>query len=238
MIEPIILTEEIIRLGESWSRECLLRIGTLGGGTDIMIGLAEVESPVDKAKLKVRLYLTTKGLSAAGITFLPKEKYRCDDKGYFEDNYVIILDASREEFSGDNKELLMLATLLHELTHVVDPDFVADCQKKKADIKKYEGHLAQYTLSSEQRAFTSMWIAELKAVLEGNAVSTMPALIFAAQISAKCEQFKVFYEKSGLLDQTLCHFERMTTALQPRLNLQTDAALERKRRIDELKAKI
>src|SRR5581483_5221575 len=107
----------------------------------------------------------------------------------------------------------LLAMLLHELTHVIDPCFVADTEaKQKWDAGSRSDSFCQYRLQSEQRAFTAMWMAELRDWITAHPSADMTFFISHAQkLSREFDGFVTF--NMHLYRQILSHFFAMAAAL-------------------------
>jgi hypothetical protein len=124
MTSPISLTEEIIALGFDWAKRCRAAIPNAPNACLMQLEDATVISPSSGDSLPGRLYLTKQAIPVVAIVLPPHAKYWKSDPDYSEDRYAIVEDAKGESFKGPFRNILWVAPLLHELTHVVDSLFL------------------------------------------------------------------------------------------------------------------
>jgi hypothetical protein len=160
MVLPVILPAQITSVARRWRDECLAQWGKWTHPLRHLVGSEVIVSPEDGEDRKVALYLSTP-LPAAAFTCLPdapdKAGVLIAPPGYY---------SIHIERTGTYAAKELLATLLHEVTHVVDPAFVTDTMSKKSWPPAWlaDAH-RHYALASEQRAFTAMWMEELREYL-------------------------------------------------------------------------
>jgi hypothetical protein len=211
VVDPIILADDLIGVATTWSREALGRVGTLSGTCELGIGEAAIQSPADAKERNVKLYLTSEPMNAVGMTFPPNVRFRRGDPDRVENRYVIMIHDRRDYFRHAFGRDRMLATLLHELTHVIDPQFIEDTlAKQQTDAVKVRRPADDYALASEQRAFTAMWIAHLKHYLAGRAGQQFSAEDFAMLVAGLSPEFEGYYRQNFRLQPLVHdHFVRM-----------------------------
>jgi hypothetical protein len=229
MLEPIILSEEIVKLARKWSNECNgSRHFTMAGVRRHLVGEASITSPEDRAERKVALYITRE--LTGGVRAWTCQPGTRDESGSLyapEGHYCILVE---DFFSGQQP---LFAALLHELTHVVDPVFLQDCEAKKSWVRtgdKVNDALREYALPSELRAFTAMWIEELKTHL---ASGNIDLDAFIEEICWESEHFRGFCKFGpevvpNLMEQIRDHFAKMVAhfsrSAAPSSAAQSDAA--------------
>jgi hypothetical protein len=212
MLEPVILDNSITAIAKHWRDEAIRRWNEPGEMTTI--DDATITSPVDRAERTVRMHLAlwpakqgqrpvnAKTIPPNSGDQLPKDCY-----------YNVFLN--RLHAPGNPR--LLLATLLHELAHTVDPHFDADClarQQAEPD--------GEYDLPSEQRAFTAMWIEELRERMKE--YPTRSGASFISGIRANSDEFKAFHQHamSGFSDalenQIKYHFNKMAEYIKTDLS--------------------
>jgi hypothetical protein len=110
----------------------------------------------------------------------------------------------------------LLAAILHEVTHVIDPCFLEDCEAKKTWPEGWgRDPYRLYRLHSEQRAFTAMWIEEIREWLQEKA--TFDSVVFIRQMTSTSREFRGFVENnSDLHSQIIDHISQMATELRSR----------------------
>jgi hypothetical protein len=203
MLEPVLLDNAIIETAKHWRDEAIRRWHE--PGEMITIGETTFISPVDQSERRVRLHVALWPSNSGkrppkGFTLPPNSTHHLPKDGY----YNVFLNRL---FEPGNSRML-LATLLHELTHAVDPHFDADCiARKQAEPD------SEYNLPSEQLAFTAMWIDELRERMKHWPAGRGSS--FISGIVADCEEFKHFHRHAmtglseALKNQIDHHFNRM-----------------------------
>jgi hypothetical protein len=209
-IEPVILPKEILGQARSWLEECASRWGE--PGLFPRIGEAMLTSPVDDKTRKVVLHLAC-GLNVKGQT---TTGVRDEHGREIEDGNTIILNRVLLR----NRRVTHLppppiSVLLHEITHAVDPVFESDFQwlnhSGHQRVVVNPGEL--YRLPSEQRAFTAMWMEDLRIDMANAGELTPDDRI--SDYRGRLEEFAWFCaECPEFGNQNRNHFEEMIEALK------------------------
>jgi len=212
MIEPVILSKDIVQQAISWLSECNGRWDEVGMFPKI--GEAVLISPVDNMPRKVALHLAAglyvKGQTTAGI--------RNESGVKLEEGNTIVLN--RVLFRNGRTNYLRpppISILLHEITHAVDPVFEDDYLRLNPPGRQRFSITTQeaYRLPSEQRAFTAMWTEDLRlALINGNKPDP------DALISSYCHRLEEFSwfcrECPEFANQNRDHFQEIIQALGQR----------------------
>jgi hypothetical protein len=148
----------------------------------------------------------TPWIRPAGMTYPP-------GKGHPEaepDEYTVLVNTA-----NPRARALLLPILLHELTHVVDPCFLEDLSFIAT--LETDDSAGRYDLRSEQRAFTAMWISDLRdAIAAGTFRGVGAWLIILQGLSPEFEGF-VGHAQLGrphLYQQIRDHIDKMAVHLR------------------------
>ena len=152
MVEPLILSDEILTQARLWRDECLNRWGEEGAYPQI--GEANLTSTVDGSQRKVVLHLGT-GFTVKGKTFAKTLSETGEPIG---EGSIIVLNRGVINHQVES----IMPILLHELTHAVDPAFDDDNARRETEPERFTTSESQYSLLSEQRAFAAMWTNDLR----------------------------------------------------------------------------
>jgi hypothetical protein len=203
MVLPVILPAQITTLARRWRDDCLAQWGKWTHPLRHLVGDAVVVSPEDGQDRKVALYLSTQ-LPAAAFTCLPDAKDKVGVQIAQPGYYSIHI-----ERTGTYTPSELLAILLHEMTHVVDPAFVSDTMSKKHWPPAWLGDAHRhYALASEQRAFTAMWMEELRDYLTSGVTPDLND--FLRRVMGISWEFRGFYNHNlHLAGQIADHFNQM-----------------------------
>jgi hypothetical protein len=214
MLDPVLLTEEILGQGRRWREDCVRRWGE--ASTFPRVGEVTMTSPVDGSRRRVVLYLDevvyeggrpVQGKTRVGVYVAP---------GNIEAGYTVALSSALIDPS-DRHSLTRI--LLHELTHAVDPYFDADhfLQNPPGRPPVPLSSQEQYDLPSEQRAFTAMWTEEVREpVLTGGCLNPDSMMEVFRE---RCPAFDAFcrhgqWPRRDLADQTKEHIRRIAAHIQ------------------------
>jgi hypothetical protein len=206
MLDPIILSDAILDQARVLRDACLQRWTERGEFPQI--GAETLVSPVDGTSRKVVLHLGSgfrvKAQTCVGI--------RASTGQVIGEGYTVVLNRGLIDRAAP-----LVHILLHELTHTVDPCFDDDFSRLNPTGTQTArlSSLEQYYLPSEQRAFSAMWIADLREDLARDVYSN-PAVSITryCQLSA---EFKGFWDNTpDLAEQTKEHFRRMVEDLRKR----------------------
>lgn len=188
MSAAVILPDSIISLALQWRHEYLSH-WPRPAGAKLHIGQAIITSPVDGEERRVSALLSD-WLDRDAVTFQPDLTAADGELISPAGNYSVIVNRkmvfTRPEREAIQRELL--AVILHELTHVVDPTFLADTTAGGQKL----GPIDRYNLPSERRAFVAMWIAEMQDQLRIS--NDFDAESFMWRVAAMSRHF------NGLLD--------------------------------------
>lgn len=223
LLEPIILTDEIIDTARSWVTAWQAKCDGYTGEDLRLVCSAVLKSPVDYQERSASLFVCS-GLTSRAKTFPPGIKNPDGQPIAPEGHYVVVLDES----SQDVHLALLLAILLHELTHVVDPLFLEDCAERETLMPSIANEpYSQYQLKSEQRAFTAMWIAALNDALAAG--SYFGRTDFIQRAAGVLREFDFFWAyclcDKRLRRQGEYHFAKMEEHLRAAKNRQGSGSL-------------
>jgi hypothetical protein len=189
-LTPVFLGDDIISKAKEWRHACLASWEWGQPRTLFPIGDAVLTSPVDLQERQVTLCLAPWSndpfgqKAARGVTFTPGTDFSQGAVDPDPVRYRVLLNTFYPP-GGD-----LLHVILHELTHVVDPCFLEDCQLRKADPGRW-GPAEQYGLPSERRAFVSMWIEDLREAIAAGTYRDPES--FASRLANRCPEFDGFY---------------------------------------------
>jgi hypothetical protein len=136
--------------------------------------------------------------------------------------WTVALDPSQLE----PREDFIIAVLLHELTHVVDPKHDQDCATRAANPESHRRPEEQYAYESEQRAFAAMWSWHLReAVKHCQRVDPREAMEALEQKDAYFGGFLAFarLRRRDLVTQTEDHIRQIIDDLRARTSRENDA---------------
>jgi hypothetical protein len=214
VLDPITLTEDIIDLAKAWCDECWnQRAARWSEPHRHFVAEAALTSPVDGGERKVTLFISQGfGDRIEALTCPPGSRDKLG-RSLAKEGYFAILTHVDIAFLRPR----ILPVLLHELTHVVDPMFLEDCARRKAwvPVDSMSNALRQYALPSEQRAFTAMWIDELKRHL---ARGTIDLDWFIHAMRCGCKNFSALCDYGpevvpNLMEQIRDHFAKIAAHL-------------------------
>ncbi len=206
-VNAVILPNAILDQASAWRDESIMRWSERGDKF-MLIGDACLVSPVDNRARVVRLMLArnfqTKGKAIPTLRSLSGE--------IVGDGYTICLN--RELIVLDRDPLM--AILLHEIVHSVDPYFDEDVRRQETEGRLDGEDL--YALPSEQRAFTAMWTDSLR---EDLAAESFDLDVTLRRYADCCREFDFFccyclLAGGDLRNQTRAHFSTIVAALRKR----------------------
>jgi len=210
MVEPVILSADILTQARLWRDDCLRRWNEAGQLPPPRIGEAIFTSPVDGSQRRVVLDLYplilggVRGKTRPGVL----EADETETEGY-----TIALNASMINPALDS----LLAIILHELTHALDPECDKDIQMQNpaTGIRVILSSMQQYDLASERRAFSAMWTADLaQDILDGTYHDPDDAI---TRYCLRATEFAAFVQYTHHLHQErLEHFSKIVDALKSR----------------------
>jgi hypothetical protein len=192
-LDPIFLPDDIVSKAKEWQDVSLANWERGQPGALFQIGEAVFTSPVDQQERPVVLCLAPWSSdrpdqrTARGVTFAPGADFAAGVVTSDPVRYRVVLNTA---FSPRGDLLLLV---LHELTHVVDPCFLEDCEIRKTDPGRW-GSAEQYSLRSERRAFVSMWTEAVREAIVGNSYSDPES--FVSGLAGRCPEFDHFYVDS------------------------------------------
>lgn len=177
------------------------------------VGDASFTSPEDGKERKARLYLSTYLPDVSAYTIVPGQKFSTGELISPEGYFSLIINRHRE-YEWDE----LLANLLHEITHVVDPWFLIDAAERQTWSKAERNNAyRQYRLVSEQRAFTAMWAAEMIRWISKDRTAQFREEEFAEAMTRKSREFQGFWVYNfDLHEQSLQHFTAMADRVRSR----------------------
>jgi hypothetical protein len=205
MVEPVILTDKLIDLAVAWRDEYLRQLPL--PEIPPVIANATVTSPVDGSSRTIWLVIGVLNAPAKACIGLLKP-----DGTRHGDGYTIVLDPTKLEPTVKDVTLAML----HEMTHVVDPQHDADCELRANNPSSYKTSQDQYELDSEQRAFSAMWSWHLRErIRAGVEINGKQAV---ATFRAMDYYFRGFLDDGDeeIWEQTAEHFQRTIDDLKRR----------------------
>jgi hypothetical protein len=216
MAEPIILSDELIDLAVKWKDIYFAWLRTSDGAT--IFAETTIISPVDRSSRLTRfLPIRTTAGPAQTVPRLISLTGQHEGPGW-----TVALDPNQLE----PREDFIIAVLLHELTHVVDPAHDRDCATRAANPEPRRPPEEQYAFESEQRAFTAMWSWYLReAVAHCDRIDPREAVNTLASQDRYFGGFLAFAASRSLdlVAQTEEHFSRMVEDLQARKTAITTA---------------
>jgi hypothetical protein len=208
MIDPIILTDEILSTAEAIAGRYLAQWSSERDFPDI--GDCSLTSPVDGRSRTVRFHLTDrlreKGKTVCGL-WAPAHVKRVEGEGN-----TVVLDRVRIT----SRDLLQ-PVLLHEICHAVDPIFEAEWHElngpSRPRMKPTHEENCHYL--HEQRAFPGMWIGTLREEIAAGVYEKPGEAI--ARFRRLSEEFHWFCIATGdLMEQTERHIELIVADLRRR----------------------
>jgi hypothetical protein len=171
---PIVLSDSILEQACKWCDECCNH-----SCAKVPIKIGEEFLSNTKTLLYISQNFEAKGKTICGL-------YTVDGNLLDKDGYTIFLN------NLNIRQGEWMPTLLHEITHVLDPDFPADLSKTDELSKK--GLLESYYYfkwPSELKAFASMWTFHIKDdVLKGKYKN--PSVSIAEY--KIMPEFKIYYD--------------------------------------------
>jgi hypothetical protein len=210
MVEPVILSDEIINQARLWRDECSLRWDR----ADVLprIGEATLTSSVDGSRRNVVLHLVPvlDGDVKAKTWVSAREV-----DGSKAEAYTIALNTSMIAHPFEDH----LPILLRELTHVVDPEFDKDFHRQNPSGAPaiVLTRRQRYQLPSERRAFTAMWTADLIQDIRSGKHHDLEEA--SNRYCGKSAEFYAFVVHTpDLADERLEHFRRMVEELRRRMS--------------------
>jgi hypothetical protein len=215
MIEPVILSDEILKQARTWRDECVRAWNA--DGIYPRVGEAILTSPVDNKPRKVVLHLSH-GFNVKGKVFVG---VRSEEGEVIEEGYTIILNREKIDLQRD----LLLVILLHEMTHAVDPCFDEDVKKEKENPAAFQDWTGLYGLASELRAFAAMWTDNLREDIERDEYRNPGVSLHLYR--HRSHEFDGFYThgpsiRHDLVEQLTYHFRKIAEDLNRRKKEQAD----------------
>lgn len=158
-VEPVILTDQVIDLARGWAREWSERRERYAGPERELVSQSSFQFPAGGQEFRVAVFLSDPlPGNAKAFTSLPDRLTRSGEPVGPTGHFSILIN-HQAPFTPSN----LLAVILHELTHVVDPQFLTDCEAKQQWHREwFIEPRRHYVLASERKAFASMWIAEIQ----------------------------------------------------------------------------
>lgn len=200
-VEPIVLTEDVVTLARGWAQLWLERQPHFKGPQKELVAQGSFRFPHDGPEHFVAIYMGTPPHRARAFTALPNQSNANGNPLGPPDHFVLAFDP---QASFSPRELL--ASLLHELTHVVDPEFLADARMRRGWVQaaRFNSELL-YRLRSERKAFASMWIAEIRECVAWEDVDgvRLDPSAFVKQRVSVLREFGAFVRHAGDLQREL-----------------------------------
>jgi hypothetical protein len=209
MIEPVILPDELIDLAVNWKDIYFAWLRSPDGPT--IFDETTITSPVDGSSRPTR-FLPIHIVHGPAQTLPRFISLAGEHDG---PGWTVAVDPRQLE----PREDFIIAVLLHELSHVVDPLHDRDCETRAANPKPHRSPEEQYAFESEQRAFTAMWSWHLReAVAQCERVDPREVMEAFGQMDLYFGGFLAFAisRRRDLLTQTEGHFRRIIDDLRER----------------------
>jgi hypothetical protein len=209
MIEPVLLPDALIDLAVGWKDSYFAWLNGPDGQT--ILAETTITSPVDGSSRLTR-FLPIRIVQGPAQTLLRLINVEGEYDG---PGWTVAVDPHQLE----EREDFIVAVLLHELTHVVDPAHDRDCETRAADFKPRRSAEEQYAFESEQRAFTAMWSWHLREfVARCDRVEPREVIRTLAGHDVYFGGYIRFAQsrRPDLMLQTEAHFRRIINSLQGR----------------------